>query len=175
MQEPENKGLVNDIPVLYDLMALALQTDSTRIATFMIGREGSNNTYRQIGVPDAHHGISHHRGDAEKVEKLTKINEHHLAQFAKWIEKLSKIQDGDGTLLDHSMIVYGSGLSDGNRHHHHDLPLVIAGGANKSLSMGRHVRYAKDTPLTNLYVSLLDRFGVKPETLGDSNGRLTDL
>ena len=163
------------VQLMFDLQTVAFQTDSTRVATFMIGREGSNNTYRQIGVPDAHHGISHHRGDAEKVEKLTKINEHHLAQFAKWIEKLSKIQDGDGTLLDHSMIVYGSGLSDGNRHHHHDLPLVIVGGANKSLAMGRHVRYAKDTPLTNLYVSLLDRFGVKPETLGDSNGRLTDL
>jgi hypothetical protein len=163
------------VQLMFDLQTVAFQTDSTRIATFMIGREGSNNTYRQIGVPDAHHGISHHRGDAEKVEKLTKINEHHLAQFAKWIEKLSKIQDGDGTLLDHSMIVYGSGLSDGNRHYHHDLPVVIAGGANKSLSMGRHVRYANDTPLTNLYVSLLDRFGVKPETLGDSNGRLTDL
>ncbi|MBM3752553.1 MAG: DUF1552 domain-containing protein [Acidobacteria bacterium] len=163
------------VQLMFDLQTVAYQTDSTRISTFMIGREGSNNTYRQIGVPDAHHGISHHQGDAEKIEKLTKINEHHLVQFAKWIEKLSKIQDGDGTLLDHSMIVYGSGLSDGNRHHHHDLPIVIAGGANKSLSMGRHVRYAKDTPLTNLYVSLLDRFGVKPETLGDSNGRLTDL
>ncbi|MBM3787401.1 MAG: DUF1552 domain-containing protein [Acidobacteria bacterium] len=177
MEKPEGIPVEfeDHVALMYDLLTVALQTDSTRIATFMIGREGSNNTYRQIGVPDAHHGISHHRGEAEKVEKLTKINEYHVSLFARWLDKLSKTPDGDGSLLDHSMIVYGSGLSDGNRHHHHDLPIVIAGGGSKSLTMGRHVTYAKDTPLTNLYVSLLDRVGVKPEVLGDSSGRLTDL
>jgi hypothetical protein len=163
------------VNLMFDLMTVAFQTDSTRVATFMMGREGSNNTYRQIGVPDAHHGISHHRGDAEKVEKLTKINEYHATLFAKWLQKLAATKDGDGSLLDHMMIVYGSSLADGNRHTHHDLPILVAGGANGKLKMGRHLRYAKETPLTNLYLSLLDHAGVKPETLGDSTGRLTSL
>jgi hypothetical protein len=163
------------VNLMYDLMTVAFQTDSTRIATFMVGREGSNNTYRQIGVPDAHHGISHHRGDAEKVEKLAKINEYHLKLFAGWLQKLAATRDGDGSLLDHMMIVYGSSLSDGNRHTHHDLPILVAGGANGKLQMGRHVRYPKETPLTNLYLSLLDHAGVRPEVIGDSTGRLTSL
>ncbi|MFN0104690.1 MAG: DUF1552 domain-containing protein [Bryobacteraceae bacterium] len=163
------------VTLMYDLMTVAFQTDSTRIATFMVGREGSNNTYRQIGVPDAHHGISHHRGDAEKVEKLTRINEYHATLFARWLQKLAATKDGDGSLLDHMMIVYGSSLSDGNRHSHHDLPILVAGGANGKLQMGRHVVYPKETPLTNLYLSLLDHAGVRPEVLGDSTGRLTSL
>ncbi len=141
----------------------------------MIGREGSNNTYRQIGVPDAHHGISHHRGDVEKIEKLTKINEYHLALFAGWLRKLAATKDGDGSLLDHMMIVYGSSLADGNRHTHHDLPILMAGGANGKIKMNRHVRYAKETPLNNLYLSMLDHAGVRPEVIGDATGRLTDL
>jgi hypothetical protein len=177
MEKPE--GIPVDfeehITLMYDLMTVAFQTDSTRIATFMVGREGSNNTYRQIGVPDAHHGISHHRGDAEKVEKLTKINEYHALLFARWLQKLAATKDGDGSLLDHMMIVYGSSLSDGNRHSHHDLPILLAGGANGKLQMGRHIRYPKETPLTNLYLSLLDHAGVRPEVLGDSTGRLTSL
>jgi hypothetical protein len=177
MEKPE--GIPVDfeehITLMYDLMTVAFQTDSTRIATFMVGREGSNNTYRQIGVPDAHHGISHHRGDLEKVEKLTKINEYHALLFARWLQKLAATKDGDGSLLDHMMIVYGSSLSDGNRHSHHDLPILLAGGANGKLQMGRHVRYPKETPLTNLYLSLLDHAGVRPEVLGDSTGRLTSL
>ena len=163
------------VNLMFDLMTVAFQTDSTRVATFMMGREGSNNTYRQIGVPDAHHGISHHRGDAEKVEKLTKINEYHATLFAKWLQKLAATKDGDGSLLDHMMIVYGSSLADGNRHTHHDLPILVAGGANGKLKTGRHVRYPKETPLTNLYLSLLDHAGVTPATLGDSTGRLTSL
>jgi len=163
------------VTLMFDLMTVAFQTDSTRVATFMMGREGSNNTYRQIGVPDAHHGISHHRGDAEKVEKLTKINEYHATLFAKWLQKLAATKDGDGSLLDHMAIVYGSSLADGNRHTHHDLPILVAGGANGKLQTGRHIRYAKETPLTNLYLSLLDLGGVRPEVLGDSTGRLTSL
>jgi hypothetical protein len=177
MEKPE--GIPVDfeehVTLMYDLMTVAFQTDSTRIATFMIGREGSNNTYRNIGVPDAHHGISHHRGDVEKVEKLTKINEYHATLFARWLQKLAATKDGDGSLLDHMMIVYGSSLSDGNRHSHHDLPILLAGGANGKLEMGRHIVYPKETPLTNLYLSLLDHAGVRPEVLGDSTGRLTSL
>lgn len=163
------------VNLMFDLMTVAFQTDSTRIATFMIGREGSNTTYRQIGVPDAHHGISHHRGDEEKIEKLTKINEYHAKLYAGWLQKLAATKDGDGSLLDHTMLVYGSSLSDGNRHLHHDLPILLAGGANGKLQMGRHVAYPKETPLTNLYLSLLDIAGVRPEVLGDSTGRLTSL
>lgn len=177
MEKPE--GIPVDfeehVNLMFDLMTVAFQTDSTRVATFMMGREGSNNTYRQIGVPDAHHGISHHRGDVEKVEKLTKINEYHALLFAGWLKKLAATKDGDGSLLDHMMIVYGSSLADGNRHTHHDLPILVAGGANGKLQLGRHVRYAKETPLTNLYLSLLDHAGVRPEVLGDSTGRLTSL
>jgi len=177
MEKPE--GIPVDfeehVTLMYDLMTVAFQTDSTRVATFMVGREGSNNTYRQIGVPDAHHGISHHRGDAEKVEKLTKINEYHATLFARWLQRLAATKDGDGSLLDHMMIVYGSSLSDGNRHSHHDLPILVAGGANGKLQMGRHIIYPKETPLTNLYLSLLDHAGVRPEVLGDSTGRLTSL
>lgn len=163
------------VNLMFDLMTVAFQTDSTRIATFMIGREGSNNTYRQIGVPDAHHGISHHRGDAEKIEKLAKINEYHLTLFARWLRKMAEMKDGDGSLLDHTMIVYGSSLADGNRHTHHDLPILLAGGANGKIKMNRHLRYAKETPLMNLYLSMLDHAGVRPEVIGDSTGRLTDL
>jgi hypothetical protein len=177
MEKPE--GIPVDfeehVNLMFDLMTVAFQTDSTRIATFMIGREGSNNTYRNIGVPDAHHGISHHRGDAEKVEKLTRINEYHAKLFAGWLQKLAAIKEGDGTLLDHMMIVYGSSLADGNRHTHHDLPILVAGGANGKLKMNRHVIYPKETPLTNLYLSLLDHAGVRPEVIGDSTGRLTSL
>jgi len=177
MEKPE--GIPVDfeehVTLMYDLMTVAFQTDSTRIATFMVGREGSNNTYRNIGVPDAHHGISHHRGDVEKVEKLTKINEYHATLFARWLQRLAATKDGDGSLLDHMMIVYGSSLSDGNRHSHHDLPILVAGGANGKLQMGRHIIYPKETPLTNLYLSLLDHAGVRPEVLGDSTGRLTSL
>jgi hypothetical protein len=156
-------------------MALAFQTDQTRIQTFMLGREGSNRTYREIGVPDPHHGISHHKNDAVLVEKLAKINRHHMEQFAVFIERLAKTQDGDGTLLDHSMIVYGSGLSDGNRHLHHDLPVLMVGAGNGAWKTGRHVEYAKDTPMNNLFVTMLDRMGVPAETLGDATGKLSDL
>ncbi|MDZ4797465.1 MAG: DUF1552 domain-containing protein [Bryobacteraceae bacterium] len=161
--------------LMFELMALAFQTDQTRIQTFMLGREGSNRTYREIGVPDPHHGISHHKNDEVLVEKLAKINRHHMDQFAVFIDRLAKTQDGDGTLLDHSMIVYGSGLSDGNRHLHHDLPVLMVGAGSGAWKTGRHVEYAKDTPMNNLFVTMLDRMGVPAETLGDATGKLNDL
>ncbi|HEY3741580.1 MAG TPA: DUF1552 domain-containing protein [Bryobacteraceae bacterium] len=161
--------------LMFDLQVVAFQTDSTRIISCMMGREGSNRTYRSIGVPEAHHGLSHHMGNTEKIEKLTKINELHTELFAYFLNKMKSTQDGDGTLLDHSMIVYGSGLSDGNAHTHVDLPVLLAGGGSRTLRGGRHIRFEKATPMTNLYLSLLDRMGVKPETLGDSTGRVEHL
>ncbi len=161
--------------LMFELMALAFATDQTRVITFMVGREGSNRTYREIGVPDPHHGISHHKNDEALVEKLAKINRHHMEQFAVFIDRLAKTQDGDGTLLDSSMVVYGSGLSDGNRHLHHDLPVLMMGSGNGAWKTGRHVEYAKDTPMNNLFVTMLDRMGVPAETLGDATGKLNDL
>lgn len=164
--------------LMFDLTTVAFQTDSTRIVTMMMGREGSNRTYRSIGVPEAHHGISHHMGSQEKIDKLAKINRLHVELFASFVAKLKTIPDGDGTLLDHSLIVYGSGLSDGNAHWHHDLPVLAAGGANGALRMGRHVRYLAETPMNNFFLAILDTMGVREETLGDSSGklaRLTDL
>lgn len=161
--------------LMFDLMAVAFQTDSTRVATFLMGREGSNRTYRSIGVPEAHHGISHHMGSAEKIEKLAKINRLHVELFGSFLAKMQSIPDGDGTLLDHTLVVYGSGLSDGNAHSHVDLPVLLAGGANGAFRMGRHVRYQAETPLNNLFLSVLEAAGVREEALGDSTGRLARL
>ena len=161
--------------LMFDLMALAFQADLTRVSTFMMGREGSNLTYPDIGVSRAHHGMTHHRGDPSKIEDITKVNAYHLGQFAQFIDKLALIEDGDGRLLDNMMAVYGSGIGDGNRHTHHDLPVLLAGSGGGTLSPGRHVRYADETPMNNLYLSLLDRVGVRPETLGDGTGELDRL
>lgn len=162
--------------LMFDLQVVAFQTDLTRVITFMVGREGSNRTYRSIGVPEAHHGLSHHLGAPDKIEKLANINVHHMELFGYFLDRLQATKDLDGKpLLDHSMVIYGSGLSDGNAHLHHDLPVMVAGGVLKG---GRHVKYAPETPMTNLYLSMLDRMGVQPEKLGDSTGRvehLTDL
>lgn len=163
------------VRLMFDLMTLALQADLTRISTFMICREGSTRTYREIGVSDAHHPLTHHRGNPEWIEKVTKINCFHLEQFAYFINKLKSTSDGDGTLLDRIMVVYGSGLSDGNQHTHNDLPAILAGAGNGALRPGRHVRYPKETPMNNLYVALLDHMGVPPEKIGDSTGELEHL
>ena len=158
--------------LLFDLQTVAFQTNLTRITTLMVGREGSNRTYREIGVAGAHHGLTHHQGDQAKIEQITRINRYHVEQFAYWLGKLKSISDGDGSLLDNLMIVYGSGLSDGNEHLHHDLPVMVAGRGSGSLHPGRHVRYPDETPLTNLYMTLLSHMGVHPESIGDSNGQL---
>lgn len=163
------------VHLMFDLMTLAFQADLTRISTFMICREGSTRTYREIGVSDAHHPLTHHRGNPEWIEKVTKINCFHLEQFAYFINKLKSTPDGDGTLLDRMMVVYGSGLSDGNQHTHNDLPAIVAGRGNGALRPGRHVRYPKETPMNNLYVALLDHMGVPPEKIGDSTGELEHL
>lgn len=161
--------------LMFDLMTVAFQMDATRVQTLMMAREGSTRAYREIGVSDAHHPLTHHRGEQEMIAKVVKINRYHVEQFAYFLNKLQSTPDGDGTLLDHSMVVYGSGLADGNRHTHHDLPVVLAGRGNGTLKPGRHVRYVKDTPMANLYLSMLDRLGVETESLGDSNGKLAML
>ena len=158
--------------LLFDLQTMAFQTDLTRITTLMVGREGSNRTYRELGVSGAHHGLTHHMGDQTKIDQISRINRYHVEQFAYWLEKLKSISDGDGSLLDNIMIVYGSGLSDGNEHLHHDLPVMVAGGGSGNLHPGRHIRYPDETPLTNLYMSLLSHMGIHPESIGDSNGQL---
>jgi len=159
--------------IMMDLLTLAFQTDSTRVATLLLGIEQSPRSYgAEIGISDAHHGLTHHSGDPEKIEKVTKINCYHIQQFTYLLDKLKSVKDGDGTLLDHSMIAYGSGLADGNRHEHHNLPLILAGRGNGKLKPGRMVRYPDETPITNLYVAMLDRMGVPVEALGDSTGQL---
>jgi hypothetical protein len=163
------------IKILFDLMTVALQTDMTRIVTFMVGREGSNRTYREIGVPDPHHGLTHHQDDQAKIDKISMINRFHVEQFAYLLGKMRSVPDGDGTLLDNTMIVYGSSIGDGNRHTHHDLPLLLAGRAGGTVKAGRHVAYPENTPLNNLYLSMLDRVDVPTETLGDSSGKLEQL
>jgi hypothetical protein len=158
--------------IMCDLLTLAFQTDSTRVATVLLALEQSPRAYPEIGIPEAHHGLTHHQGDKEKIEKVTQINCFHAKQLAYLLEKLRATPDGDGTLLDHSMITYGSGLSDGNAHDHANLPTVLAGRACGALKPGRYVRYPKETPMGNLYVAMLDRMGVPVESLGDSNGEL---
>ena len=161
--------------LMFDLQVVAFQTDQTRIATFMLAREGSNRTYREIGVPGGHHGLTHHRNDEEKIRKISKINRYHMELFSYFLKRLDSIQEGDGTLLDHSMVIYGSGLADGNKHTHHDLPVLVAGRAAGGLHPGRHLSYDTETPMANLYLTLLDRMGVHPEAIGDSTGRLEHL
>jgi len=166
---------VDYVKLMFDLQVVAFQADLTRVATMMIGREGSLQTYPEIGVRDPHHPLTHHRNNPEWIEKVTKINELHLQLFAYFIERLKATPDGDGSLLDHSMVVYGSAIGDGDKHTHDDLPVLLAGRGDGSLKPGRHVVYPKDTPMTNLYMTLLDRMGVHPESIGDSTGKIEHL
>ncbi len=162
--------------LMLDLMVLAFQSDLTRVATLLFSIEQSPRAYgAEIGIPEGHHGLTHHSGDKEKIEKVTQINCYHIKSLVYVLDKLKSIPEGDGTLLDHSMIAYGSGISDGNLHDHGDLPLIVAGSANGQLKPGRHIRYAKGTPMANLFVSMLDRMGVEPTRFGDSNGKLDRL
>jgi hypothetical protein len=159
------------IRLMFDMLVLAFQTDSTRVSTFIIGHEGSNRPYPFIGVNDGHHDISHHFNDPTNIEKITKINTFHARQFAYFLDKLKGIREGDGTLLDNCMIVYGSGISDGNRHNHDDLPILLAGRGGGTITPGRHIKAPPRTPLNNLFVSMLDRAGAATEHFGDSTGR----
>lgn len=160
------------IKLMGDLLVLAFQTDVTRVATFVVANEGSNKPYAFIGVPEGHHDLSHHGNDKAKKAKIAKINTFHVAQLAYILGKMKSIKEGDGTLLDHSMIAYGSGNSDGNAHNHDNLPVLLAGRGGGSIKQGRHLRFAKETPVNNLWVALLQRMGVKLSSLGDSTGVL---
>jgi hypothetical protein len=161
--------------LMYDLYALAYQCDLTRVITFMIAHEFSGRTYPEIGVPDAHHPISHHQNDATRLAKLAKINNYHVTLFASFLKKLQSTPDGDGSLLDHAMIIYGAGMSDSNAHDPKNLPILLAGGGAGRLKGGSHLRFPKDTPLANLHLTLLDKLGVHVDKLGDSAGELSEL
>ena len=163
------------IRLMLDLVALAFQGDVTRVSTMVFANEGSNKSYSFIGVPEGHHDLSHHGGNADKMGKIRTINIFHMEQFAYFIDKMKSIREGDGNLLDHSMIVYGSGISDGNRHNHNDLPIILAGKGGGTIKPGRHLRYPDMTPLNNLYLSMLDRIDAPVDSLGDSKGRLPKL
>jgi hypothetical protein len=158
--------------LMFDLQVLAYQADITRVSTFLTGQEFTMRTYPEIGVPDAFHSTSHHQENPEKLEKLARIDTYHCQLFSYYLEKLRATPDGDGNLLDHSMILYGGGLSDGNVHAHVDLPLLVAGGAAGRLKGGRHVRYPKATPMANLLISLVNTMGVPLQSIGDSTGPL---
>jgi hypothetical protein len=174
---PEKEKFDEHLKLMCDLLVLAFQTDVTRVCTFVLANEGSNRQYRLIGVPEGHHDLSHHGNDPKKQAKIQKINTFHISQFAYILTKLKAIREGDGTLLDHCMIAYGSGNSDGNRHNHDDLPVLVAGRGNGSIKTGRHMVLprGKDTPLNNLWLSLLDRMSVQVDRLGDATGRLAGL
>jgi len=163
------------LTLMFDLQLAAFRTDLTRISTIVLGREGSRRVYPEIGVPDPHHPLSHHRNLPDPIEKLTKINTYHVQILASYLQKLKTTQDGDGTLLDHTLFVYASAISNGNTHTHEDLPVVLAGRGNGSVTPGRHIVYPKGTPMTNLYMTMLDQAGVRPEFIGDSNGKLDGL
>ncbi len=170
------KDYKDHVRLMGDLLALAFQADLTRVATFVFANDGSNRSYKDdLGFGEGHHDLSHHQRKAEKLEKIQKINTFHIEQVAYLLWKLKSVKEGDGTLLDHCMIVYGAGISDGNAHNHDNLPILLAGKGGGSIKPGRHVRYPKETPLTNLYVSMLDRFGAKVDSFGDSTGALTGL
>ncbi len=169
------KDYEEHLRLMCDLIVLAFRSDLTRVATFVFANDGSNRSYRAIGVPEGHHDLSHHGGDKKKQEKLRQINHFHIRQLAYLLGKLKAVREGDHTLLDQSMVVYGSGIGDGNRHNHDNLPILVAGTGGGTLTAGRHLRYPKDTPLMNLYVSLLDRAGARVDRLGDSTGPLPSL
>ncbi len=180
--QPDFK-LPKDIPqdfeqharLMFDLLTLAFQTDTTRVSTFMIAHDGSDRSYPGAGVHEGHHTLSHHDGDEAKKQKIARINHFHATQFAYFLDKLKSIQEGERTLLDNCMIVYGSGISDGNAHNHNNLPVLVAGRGGGTIQTGRHIRFDKETPLNNLYVSMLDRMGAPAEKVGDSTGKLVEL
>lgn len=168
-------GFADYVKLMFDLQILAFQSDMTRVSTLVLGREASVRTYGEIGVSDPHHPLSHHRSLPDNIEKLTKINTYHTSLYAYFLNKMKNTRDGDGSLLDHSMLVYGGGISDGNSHSHADLPVLLVGRGDGQLKPGRHISYPKGTPMTNLYVSLLERMDVKTDKLGDSTGKLEHL
>jgi hypothetical protein len=168
-------GFEPHVKLLYDLQVLAYQADLTRVITFMYGREQTGRPYPQIGIPEPHHPLTHHQNEPSKMEKCTAIQLYHVALFATYLEKLKATPDGDGSLLDHLVLVYGGGISNSDRHTHGPLPTLLLGGGSGTLKGGRHLVYPEDTPLTNLQLTLLHKIGVPTEKLGDSTGQFTEL
>jgi hypothetical protein len=161
--------------MMANMMAIAFQADQTRIITFLMTREGSSRPYRELGIPDGHHPLTHHRNQADLIEKVRQINTYHVQQFASFVEKMKSTKDGDGTLLDNCMLVYGAGLSDPNAHLHEDLPTILVGKGGGYFKTGRRVIARRETPMCNLFLTMMDRMGVNVENFGDSNGRLEGL
>ncbi len=166
---------VEHAQLMMDLLALAYQTDLTRISTFMLAREVSGRAYPEIGVSDSHHPLSHHQDEPAKLERLHKINQHHFAQFAYLVDKLANIAEGDGSMLDSTLFLYGTGISDSNTHFHDDLPIAVVGGKAAGIHGGRYVRYPQDTPLANLHMTILEMLGVPQDSFGDGTGNLPRL
>ena len=179
LTSPRPQGVPSDygehIRLMTDMMILAFQADLTRISTMMFANDGSNRSYAMIGVPEGHHDMSHHGHDPVKLEKKKKIDRFHVEQLGYALNKMQSIQEVDGTMLDNTMLVYGAGISDGDRHNHDNLPILLAGKGAGTIQTGRHITYANGTPMNNLFVSMLDRLGVPVEHLGDSNGKLAGL
>ena len=169
------KSSQEHIRLMFDLLLLAFQTDSTRVSTFLLAHDGSNRSFPEIGVPDAHHNISHHQNNPEKLAKIAKIDQFYMSQFAYFLQRMKDSQENGKSLLDSSMIVYGGGISDGNTHDHDRLPVILAGRGNGTLNPGGHIQLAEKTPMTNLYLAMLDRMGVKAERIGDSTGVLQGI
>ncbi len=161
--------------LMFDLQVLAFQGDVTRVVTFQLARETSNRTYPEIGVPDPHHPLSHHGNDPAKIERMARINRFHVSLFAEFLARLRDTPEGDGSLLDHTLYLYGSGMGNPNQHDHDNLPILVAGGAAGRMRGGRHIRFAQPTPLANLHLTLLDKVGVRLDAFGDSRGRVDEL
>jgi hypothetical protein len=161
--------------LMFDLNVLAFQADLTRVSTFLMGREKDGRTYAEIGVPDPHHPVSHHQNRPEMLEKLTRINTFHMKLFARFVEKMAATRDGDGSLLDHSLLMHGAGMSNSDTHFHHDLPILIAGGGAGHIKTGRHLALPAETPLANLHLTIIDKMGIPVENFGDSSGKLEIL
>ena len=170
------KELAKHAELMMDMVTLAIQTDSTRIMSFMFTNAGSNRSYPEIGVSEGHHELSHHGKSEQKQENIAKINRFHIDRFAYLLARLKQVREGDGnTLLDNCMLVYGSGISDGDRHNHDDLPIILAGGGGGRIKTGRHIRYENGTPLCNLYLWMMQQMGAKADKFGDSTGQLDKL
>ena len=161
--------------LMFDLQLLALQGDITRVITFQLAREASNRTYPEIGVSEPHHPLTHHGNDPEKIAKVAKINQFHVSLFAEFLQKLQATPEGNGSLLDHVLYLYGSGMGNPNVHDHVNLPIIVAGGAAGNMRGGRHIRYNEPTPLANLHLTLLDKVGVRLDSFADSDGKVDEL
>jgi hypothetical protein len=161
--------------LMFDLQMLALQGDITRVITFQLARETSNRSYAEIGVSEAHHLLTHHGNNPEKIAKVAKINQFHVSLFADFLKKLESTPEGNGSLLDHVLYLYGSGMGNPNVHDHVNLPIIVAGGAAGNMRGGQHIRYQQPTPLANLHLTLLDKVGVRLDSFADSAGKVNEL